>query len=79
MTFIEIIFAVVGITVVVTVVTLFLNRKEIPNINSDNEVVCILQSGDKLKAIKAYRQLHGVGLKQAKMFIDNCIKTSEKE
>jgi len=69
MSFIEIIFFTLMVATVVAVVVLFIGRKPIPNINSDVDIREILKSGDKLKAIKAYRQLHGVGLKKAKQSI----------
>lgn len=46
-------------TAIVTVVTLIINRKPIQNITDDNDVISILENGDKIKAIKTYRQLHG--------------------
>jgi ribosomal protein L7/L12 len=70
MSFIELIVLIVGITTIIVVITLILNRKAIPNIKSNSDVINILHNGDRLKAIKAYRQLHGVGLKEAKDFID---------
>jgi len=66
MTFIELILLVIAAIIIVTIIALIINRKPIPNINSDKDVIFVLQSGDKLKAIRAYRQLHGVGLKEAK-------------
>ncbi|PCI45023.1 MAG: hypothetical protein COB51_09390 [Moraxellaceae bacterium] len=56
---------------ILAVISLVINRKAIPNINSDKDVVSILLSGDNLKALRAYRQLHGVGLKEAKEFVEN--------
>ena len=71
MNFIEIILLTLFVAIVVTVVTLFIGRKPIPNNYSDNDIKSILSSGDTLKAIRAYRQLHGVGLKKAKKSIEN--------
>jgi ribosomal protein L7/L12 len=70
MGFSELILIIAGITAVIAVITIILNRKAVPNIKSDKDVIDILSNGDRLKAIKAYRQLHGVGLKEAKKFID---------
>ena len=70
MSFIEIIIFTVFIAIIIAVTTLIFNRKLIPNINSDRDIKEILASGNRLKAIKAYRQLHGVGLKKAKQSID---------
>jgi len=69
MNFIEFIFFTVIFAIVVAVVVLFIGRKPIPNIDSDVDIKAILANGDKLKAIKAYRQLHGVGLKKEKQSI----------
>ena len=71
MNFIELILLTLFVAIVVTVISLFIGRKPIPNIHSDNDIKAILASGDTLKAIKAYRQLHGVGLKKAKKSIEN--------
>lgn len=72
MRFVDMVIGIVGITIVIATIVLVLNRKAIPDIDSDNDVLDILRSGDRIKAIKAYRQLHGTGLKEAKKFIDNC-------
>ncbi|MDH5327980.1 MAG: ribosomal protein L7/L12 [Gammaproteobacteria bacterium] len=70
MNFIEIVLLFVAVSVVVTVITLIVNRKSVPGIESDSDVLAILNAGDKIKAIKAYRQLHGVGLKEAKQSLE---------
>lgn len=48
-----------------------LSRKTVPNVTCDEDVIAILKSGDKLKAIKAYRQLHGASLQKAKEFLES--------
>lgn len=53
---------------------ILLSPGPIPNVNSDEDVITFLRNGDKLKAIKAYRQLHGANLKQAKHFVENQLK-----
>ena len=46
------------------------NIKFDPYSNLPREVVEALRAGQKIKAIKLYRQLNGVGLKEAKDFIE---------
>ena len=43
-------------------------KKETPK--SDAEVVELLNNGQKIRAIKLYRELHGVGLKEAKLAVE---------
>jgi ribosomal protein L7/L12 len=70
MTFLQLILLFIIVVAIISVFTLIFNRKPIQNISDDNDVKSILESGDKIKAIKAYRQLHGVGLKEAKQSIE---------
>ncbi|WP_461206733.1 ribosomal protein L7/L12 [Clostridium sp. DL1XJH146] len=45
-----------------------------PSIDFDNvniEVLELIREGKKIKAIKKYRELTGIGLKEAKEYIDN--------
>ena len=70
MTFPELILLFALLTAVITVVALLLNRKPLSNIESDRDVLGLAASGDRLKAIKAYRQLHGASLKDARRFVD---------
>ena len=44
--------------------------KEIPEDLTDEKIRIIAQHGNKIQAIKFYRQLHGVGLKEAKDVVD---------
>ena len=38
---------------------------------ADEEIVRLIQKGDKIKAIKLYRETYGTGLKEAKQAVDN--------
>lgn len=78
MSFFEFALIVVSFAAVAVAITLFLNVKPVPNIKSDNDVLNLLREGNTLKAIKAYRQLHGVGLKEAKRFITNRVETDKR-
>lgn len=62
------------VTATMVIMAMLLSSGLIPNVNSDEDVMAFWKSGDKLKAIKAYRQLHGASLKQAKHFIKNQLK-----
>ena len=79
MDFVELIMLVVIATILVTVITLGFNKKAVPNIQNDDDVIHLLNEGNRLKAIKAYRQLHGSGLKEAKEFVDKCVPSNKKE
>ncbi|MCP4343067.1 MAG: hypothetical protein GY799_30335 [Desulfobulbaceae bacterium] len=71
MSFLEFILSIVIIVTAITLVTLFFNKNKVPGISSDNDVLDLVKKGDTLTAIKAYRQLHGTGLKEAKIFVEN--------
>lgn len=71
MTFMEFILFILIASIIVTLIAIFINRKRIPNVKTDEDVLEILNNGNKTKAIKAYRQLHGASLKEAKHFLDN--------
>jgi len=71
MTFLEFILLILLVSVIVAIITVFLNRKRLPNIDTDEDVLEILKKGNKTKAIKAYRQLHGASLKEANHFLEN--------
>ena len=45
----------------------------------DPRVIELLQAGNQIAAIKLYRELTGVGLKQAKDAVDGISKTSRPE
>ena len=70
MNFIELIALLIIITAVITVATLLINRKPVLNINSDDDIIKLVEDGEHLTAIKAYRQLHKTNLKTAKHFVE---------
>jgi ribosomal protein L7/L12 len=43
---------------------------------SDQEILQLAQQGKKIEAIKCYRSLHNVGLKQAKEAVEKMLKQS---
>ena len=76
MSFIELITCVALTAAIVSVITLSLNRKKVDDIRSNEDILNLIRKGEHLKAIKAYRQLHGSNLKEAKAFVDiNCSKS----
>ncbi|BBA36416.1 secreted nucleic acid binding protein [Methylocaldum marinum] len=77
MSFAELIICVALASALVTVATLILNRRKIPNIKTDEDVLELLSAGKRIKAIKAYRQLHKSSLKVAKAFIDSHLQTEK--
>ena len=78
MTFAGLILAVIATAGIAVLLTFFLNKKTLPNISSDKDVLMLLHQGDRLNAIKAYRQLHGVSLKEAKSFIEENSTNQDK-
>ena len=68
----------IGIGIVLAAIYLFIKPKTKPtkkeyithDAHDDENVEALAQSGRKLAAIKAYRKLHGVDLKQAKEDIE---------
>jgi len=66
MSFLELLLATVVIALIVTVFALIINNKAVPGISCDDDAVDLLRKGERLQAMKAYRQLHGVGVKEAK-------------
>ena len=77
MSFMDMVLGTFVLAGILTVISLVVNRKAIPDINCDKDVVNILLSGDNLKALRAYRQLHSVGLKDAKKFIEDYNKNPQ--
>lgn len=65
-----------SIVFVVSLVVIVNGRKVIPDIHSESDVLNILKKGDQLHAIKAYRQLHGVGFKDAKEAVSKMLEKS---
>ena len=49
------------------------NGKVAPFEQIDSEIVDFLHAGQKISAIKRYREITGVGLKEAKEYIDSLI------
>lgn len=78
MTFVELIISVIAIAAIIVLLASFLSRKTVPDISSDDDVLNLLRQGDRLSAIKAYRQLHGVSLKEAKIFVEKYSINLEK-
>lgn len=77
MNFLELIALLIIITAVITIATLLINRKPVLNIHSDDDIIKLVEDGEHLTAIKAYRQLHKTSLKTAKHFVET-IKDENK-
>jgi ribosomal protein L7/L12 len=71
MTFFQLALLAAIAAIVVGSISVLLNGQPLPGIKSDADVLDILKRGDRLKAIKAYRQLHRASLKQARAFVDD--------
>jgi large subunit ribosomal protein L7/L12 len=60
----------VGVAVVVGLVIVFgrgsSSPTNLPENATDDDILALAKDGKKIKAIKWYRALHGVGLKEAK-------------
>jgi ribosomal protein L7/L12 len=78
MTFTELVLVVIVLAAIVSIITVFLNRRALTNVESDEDVIRLLNQGERRLAIKAYRQLHGVGLKSARRFVDSCQDTAKE-
>lgn len=50
-----------------------------PPVGASDEVLYYLQRGERIEAIKAYREYSGVGLKEAKDYVDELIRQSGKK
>lgn len=46
------------------------NRSDVPSDSADGEVLDLMRSGQKIAAIKRYRETHGGGLKEAKEAVE---------
>lgn len=71
MTFIEFIELIITVSALAVVVALSLSHRPVQDARSDEDVINLLKSGRRIDAIKAYRQLHQCGIKQALSFISN--------
>ncbi|UXE59356.1 MAG: ribosomal protein L7/L12 [Woronichinia naegeliana WA131] len=71
-------YLVFGILVLMMIFLLFgrAQEVEIPHLLSDQEILQLAQQGKKIEAIKCYRSLHNVGLKQAKEAVEAMLKQS---
>ncbi|MEB3190807.1 MAG: ribosomal protein L7/L12 [Snowella sp.] len=71
-----ILYLIFGILVLITIFLLFGRAQEadIPHLLSDQEILQLAQQGKKIEAIKCYRSLHNVGLKQAKEAVEAMLK-----
>ena len=78
MTVLNLILLIAIAALVVVSVTIFLNVRRLPNIKTEEDIIEILKRGDRLTAIKAYRQLYGCSLGAAKQFLDRQIITEPK-
>jgi ribosomal protein L7/L12 len=71
-------YLVFGILVLMTIFLLFgrAQEVEIPHLLSDQGILQLAQQGKKIEAIKCYRSLHNVGLKQAKEAVEAMLRQS---
>lgn len=71
-----ILYLIFGILILITIFLLFRRAQEadIPHLLSDQEILQLAQQGKKIEAIKCYRSLHNVGLKQAKEAVEAMLK-----
>lgn len=71
-------YLVFGILVLMTIFLLFgrAQEAEIPHLLSDQGILQLAQQGKKIEAIKCYRSLHNVGLKQAKETVEAMLRQS---
>lgn len=53
-----------------TIIYASLNYASVPADNNDSEVIKLGKSGKKLQAVKLYKEIHQVGLKEAKDWVD---------
>jgi len=62
----------VAVIAVVLIIVFFKSNNVTPSVSNptDADVVEALKRGEKIKAIKYYREIHGVGLKQAKETVE---------
>ena len=67
----------VVLVIVGSVFFVWANRTPVPNVENDRDVVRIAKNGDRVMAIKAYRQLHGVGVKEATAELDAMLFNEE--
>ena len=68
------VYIVVGIAVVVGILVVLgrgsSSRSGLPEGATDDDIRALAQQGKKIQAIKWYRALHGVGLKEAKEAVE---------
>ncbi len=62
----------IAVAVIVLLIVFFKSNSVSPSVSNptDADVVEALKRGEKIKAIKYYREIHGVGLKQAKETVE---------
>ena len=77
MSFVGLVLIIVLIVVVAASVALYLSRGRVPNIASNSDIKRLFANGETVKAVKAYRQLHGASLKEARQFIGELIANAE--
>lgn len=53
-----------------TIIYASLNYASVPADNNDLEVIKLGKSGKKLQAVKLYKEIHQVGLREAKDWVD---------
>lgn len=72
------VYIVVGVAVVVGIIIIFgraSSQRSLPKNATDDDIRVLAQQGKKIQAIKWYKALHGVGLKEAKEAVEEMMQT----